>query len=50
MPVHFLCQIKGGRVKGDFVVKSFYLLSVKAQTVISAETAFRMRIINCYIY
>lgn len=50
MPAQFSCQIKGGGVKGDFVVQSFYLLSVKAQTAISAEIAFRMRIINCYIY
>jgi hypothetical protein len=37
MPTQFLCQIKVGGVKGDFVVHSFYLLSVKAQTAISAE-------------
>ena len=37
-------------MKGDFVVQSFYLLSVKAQTAISAKIAFRMRIIDSYIY
>jgi len=50
MPTQFLCQIKVGGVKGDFVVQLFYLLSVKAQTAISAQIAFRMRIINCHIY
>jgi hypothetical protein len=50
MPTQFLCQTKGGGVKGDFVVQSFYLLSVKAQAAISAEIAFRMSIVNCYIY
>jgi hypothetical protein len=50
MPAQFLCQIKGGGVKSDFVVQSLHLLSVKDQTAISAEIAVRMRVIICHIY